>query len=211
MDVDSLSNTSLGVTPRHIVSPADPSILRETLAKTVVISLDLYAPEIIQRRNGAQNLNGWHRDIAMVGVVPTDPLAFLSIFTLLSDVGESDGEFEFIPRLPERVPANGEACVQMTGQSGRSLLWNRSFFHRASPNNGPRRRRIQKVSVQPARRPNDRLGLKEFRAIDDVNPDLRSLLGAGFHSGGEFHSAANQWHLRFPKRPGRCNSAQPVV
>ncbi len=252
MDIDSLPNISLGVKPRHIASLADPSILRETLAETGVISLDLYAPETIQRWNdvlnplfeerantkrsyvvanelhdlgifaeqftpgllsvfemaqehpvlyhchvyeiqgeqalphdGARNLNGWHRDIETVGVFPSDPLAFLSIFTLLSDVGAGDGGFEFVPRLPERVPANGEACVQMTGQSGRSLLWNRSFFHRASPNNGPRRRRILKVSVQPARLPNDRLGLNEFRAIDGLNPDLRSLLGAGFHSGGD--------------------------
>ena len=134
---------------------------------------------------GARNLNGWHRDIETLGVFPRDPLAFLSVFTLLSDVGEGDGEFEFIPRFPERVPANGEACVQMTGQAGRSLLWNRSFFHRASPNHGPRRRRILKVSVQPARLANDRLGLNEFTSIDGVSPELRSLLGAGFCSGSD--------------------------
>ncbi len=128
---------------------------------------------------GSHNLNGWHRDIETLGVFPTDPLAFLSVFTLLSDVNDGDGAFEIVPRYPERIPNNGEPCVQMTGQAGRTLMWNRSFFHRASPNSGTRRRRILKLSIQPARLPNDRLGLNEFTSIDGVGPELRSLLGAG--------------------------------
>lgn len=57
--------------------------------------------------------------------------------------------------------AGGDA-VQLIGPVGTAAMWNRSYFHRASPNRGSVRRRVLKISFQPAGLPNDRIGLPEF-------------------------------------------------
>jgi hypothetical protein len=50
-------------------------------------------------------------------------------------------------------------------------MWNRSYFHRAAPNRSAVRRRILKLSIQPAGLPNDRIGLDEFTNAMDYLDD----------------------------------------
>jgi hypothetical protein len=92
------------------------------------------------------HLDGWHRD-SDSAFFPGDPTHF-SIFVHLSDVGEGDGAFEFSPKIPDRQLPAGSPAISMTGPIGTSYVWHRSFYHRASPNRGPRRRRVIKLSLQ---------------------------------------------------------------
>ncbi|OHV04528.1 phytanoyl-CoA dioxygenase family protein [Mycobacterium talmoniae] len=123
-------------------------------------------------------LHGWHRDRETLrGFSPAAP-KFVSIFILLSPVGDDDGPFEFTPRSPHQGLRSGDQIVRLVGPVGTAAIWNRSYYHRAAPNRGPRRRRILKISFQPAELANDRIGLDEFRAarsrLDD--PRLQALV-----------------------------------
>lgn len=126
----------------------------------------------------AGRLHGWHRDWdTATYFTPAFP-SYLSIFILLSPVAEDDGPFEFHPRSGhEWLRATGDV-VQLVGPVGTAAIWNRSYFHRAAPNRGSVRRRILKISIQPAGLPNDRIGLDEFTNafahLDD--PRLRAFV-----------------------------------
>ena len=105
---------------------------------------------------------GWHRDTETIRAYTPDFPSFISIFILLSPVGPDDGAFEFYPHRPNNGMRAGGDAVQLIGPVGTAAMWNRSYFHRASPNRGSLRRRVLKVSFQPAGLPNDRIGLPEF-------------------------------------------------
>jgi hypothetical protein len=109
-------------------------------------------------------LDGWHVD-SDSAFFPGDPTHF-SIFVYLSDVGEGDGGFEFSPRTPDRPPPPGSPAIAMTGPIGTSFVWLRGFYHRASPNQGPRRRRVMKLSLQP----------NAFRSAHLTNDAFRRVL-----------------------------------
>ena len=125
------------------------------------------------------HLNGWHKDWETLKHFKEDFPTFISIFILMSPVGDGDGQFEFAPRTSKALQAGGEV-VRLVGGVGTAAIWNRSYYHRAAPNRGPRRRRILKISFQPAGLPNDRIGLDEFKtawsSLDD--PRLRALVDA---------------------------------
>jgi len=105
---------------------------------------------------------GWHRDTETIKAYTPDFPSFISIFILLSSVGEDDGAFEFVPHRPNSGMRPGGEIVRLVGSVGTAAIWNRSYFHRASPNRGSLRRRVLKISFQPAGLPNDRIGLEEF-------------------------------------------------
>lgn len=122
-------------------------------------------------------LHGWHRDYdTLAGFAKTFP-NFVSIFILMSPVGEEDGPFEFAPNSAHRLRA-GSDSVRMVGPVGTAAIWNRSFYHRAAPNRGPRRRRILKISFQPAGLANDLIVTDEFKAAwSKLNePVLKALV-----------------------------------
>ncbi|MCU1427323.1 MAG: hypothetical protein JWL83_1323 [Actinomycetia bacterium] len=118
----------------------------------------------IQRRQ----LDGWHRDIETLEHFRLDEPEYVSIFTYLTDVGDDGGPFEFVPQPPLRHPTTGSPCVTVVGPAGFTFAWNRSYFHRAAPNRSPERRRVLKLSVQPARLPHDRLDGVEFRRAREM-------------------------------------------
>ncbi|WP_076247340.1 phytanoyl-CoA dioxygenase family protein [Mycobacterium sp. SP-6446] len=122
-------------------------------------------------------LQGWHKDWETLRDFTKHFPTFVSIFILMSPVGDADGPFEFAPRSSEILRARGE-IVRLRGPIGTAAIWNRSYYHRAAPNRGPRRRRILKISFQPAGLPNPRIGLDEFKTawsnLDD--PRLRALV-----------------------------------
>lgn len=124
---------------------------------------------------------GWHRDTETLKAFTPDFPSFISIFVLLSPVGEEDGPFEFTPERPTNGIHPGADVVRLVGPVGTVAMWNRSYFHRASPNRGSLRRRILKVSFQPAGLPNDRIGLHEFKRAFGQLADsaLRALIDEG--------------------------------
>lgn len=95
-------------------------------------------------------VQGWHRDSETIMDFTDGFPTFVSIFILLSPVGDEDGPFEFTPNRPAVGLRPRGKVVRLVGPTGTAAIWNRSYFHRAAPNRGPRRRRILKVSFQPA-------------------------------------------------------------
>lgn len=126
-------------------------------------------------------LQGWHRDFETLKDFTRQFPTFVSIFILMSPVGDADGPFEFVPKSAETGLRAGSEIVRLTGPVGTAAIWNRAYYHRAAPNRGPRRRRILKFSFQPAALPNSRIGLDEFKSawsrLDDAR--LRALVDAG--------------------------------
>jgi Phytanoyl-CoA dioxygenase (PhyH) len=127
----------------------------------------------------SESLAGWHRDPDSE-FFPGDP-THLSVFVYMSDVGEEDGPFQFSPHQPDSPLRSDSPVLSMTGPAGMSFLWQRSYYHRAAPNRGPRRRRLIKISVQPNCFPSLHLGNEFFSRVrrevpeGDVETDL--LLG----------------------------------
>jgi hypothetical protein len=122
---------------------------------------------------------GWHSDPDSV-FHRGDP-THVSIFVYLSDVDAEDGPFEFCLHQPDTPPRADSPVISMTGPAGFSFAWNRSYYHRAAPNRGTRRRRLLKISIQPNAFPSYHLQSPPFQAViratppGDVEMDL--LLG----------------------------------
>ena len=93
-----------------------------------------------------ETLGGWHRDPDSE-FFPGDP-THISVFVYLTDVGDYDGAFEFSSHPPCQPLRTDSPVLSMTGPTGMSFVWHRSYYHRASPNRGDRRRRMLKISVQ---------------------------------------------------------------
>ncbi len=107
-------------------------------------------------------LAGWHRDPDSE-YFAEDP-THTSIFVYLTDVGPEDGAFEFSPSYPESWVRSKNPAISMMGPTGMSFAWNRAYYHRASPNRGPRRRRLLKLSIQPNAFPSAHLSNANFQA-----------------------------------------------
>jgi hypothetical protein len=116
----------------------------------------------------AETLAGWHRDrdCSFTTREPTH----VSIFVYLSDVGEDDGAFEFVPQNPNERLRSSTPCALVTGRSGYTFAWQRSYFHRASPNRGPGRRRLAKLSIQRNSFPSIHLSSERFKKVIAAMP-----------------------------------------
>lgn len=127
----------------------------------------------------ADVLQGWHRDSDSEFV--RGELTHVSVFVYLSDVGPDDGAFEFAPTDPEAWLYSGTPRIAVQGPAGYTFAWHRSFYHRASPNRGSRRRRLFKLSVQRNRFHSVHLGNEHFQklkmAISPGDPRTDVLLG----------------------------------
>jgi hypothetical protein len=127
----------------------------------------------------SESLSGWHCDPDSE-FANNDP-THVSVFVYLTDVGPEDGPFEFIPQNPTNWLHSKTACLSVTGNRGLAFVWNRSYYHRASPNRGPVRRRLLKISVQPQRFPNEHIKTSKFTSLMDVLPagdtEMDMLLG----------------------------------
>lgn len=131
-----------------VLSPAMRNLLLAIMPDPVFYHFHAYeiAGNSSQSHIFADQLGGWHRDPDSK-YFPADP-THVSIFVYLSDVGEGDGAFEFSPQQPSEPLRPNSPAITMIGPTGMSFVWHRSFYHRASPNRGPRRRRLLKISIQ---------------------------------------------------------------
>lgn len=127
----------------------------------------------------SESLQGWHCD----GDSKFDGrhATHLSIFLYLSDVDLIDGPFEFCPQSPSERLHSSTPTVSVVGHKNYCFIWNRSFFHRAAPNRGPKRRRLLKLSIQPNSAFNQHIGTGRFEAVRRIipagDPYLDTLLG----------------------------------
>ncbi len=113
----------------------------------------------------AEQPGGWHRDPDSV-LYQDDP-THVSIFVYLTDVGESDGPFEFCPRDPNIALSSDNPSISMIGSAGFSFVWHRSYYHRAAPNRADQRRRLIKISIQPNSFHSTHLRNDFFRRVAD--------------------------------------------
>jgi Phytanoyl-CoA dioxygenase (PhyH) len=133
-------------------------------------------------------LNGWHRDYDAFypGVEPREPHC-LSLFVYLSDVASfEDGPFELLPEFRSDF-AEGLPTTRVVGPAGTTFVFTRTFFHRANPNRGDRRRRVLKLSIQSGALANGPIDQGEFRevlaGIPAADLFLRQLFGADYQPG----------------------------
>ena len=132
----------------------------------------------------AETLKGWHRDPDS-SYVDGDP-THVSLFVYLRDVGAEDGAFEFVPNVPRtKWLHNGTPYISVRGPKGYSFAWHRNYYHRASPNRGPVRRRLVKLSVQSNEYPSHHLSNEHFSKVIAQTPagDPRMDLLLGRYQG----------------------------
>jgi hypothetical protein len=132
----------------------------------------------------SDNLLGWHRD-PDCDYAKAEP-THVSIFVYLSKVGPEDGAFEFVPGVPPtKWLHNGAPYISAQGPPGMAFAWQRSYYHRASPNRGPVRRRLFKLSIQRNAFRSAHLGNPHFQQVmKTVQPgDARLDLMLGRYQG----------------------------
>lgn len=153
-----------------ILSPAMIDLLLSIMPDPVLYHLHAYeiAGNSNQSHIFADQLGGWHRDPDS-SYFENDP-THISVFVYLTHVGEGDGAFELSPQKPNRELRPDSPAVIMTGPPGLSFAWHRSFYHRASPNRGVRRRRLIKISVQRNEFPSVHLKSDFFRSAIEQTP-----------------------------------------
>jgi len=116
----------------------------------------------------AETLAGWHRDGDCE--LLKNEVTHVSVFVYLTDVGAADGAFEFSPKDPTGWLHSGTPCATVIGSAGFTFAWQRSFYHRASPNRGPKRRRLFKISIQRNAFPSAHLKNQHFQKVMAMTP-----------------------------------------
>lgn len=136
-------------------------------------------------------IDGWHQDQDTLGKLdPTEP-HYLSFLIYLSDVStENRGPFEFLPRSPKLRFKNGLDAIKVIGNVGTTIVFNRSFYHRASPNLSSVRRRVLKLSIQHNFLPNKWLLREAFvevakSAVVQADEFLAYMLGKYYQKSPE--------------------------
>jgi hypothetical protein len=140
-------------------------LIRTLLPDAVLYHCHVYETQARQNQPhiAAEQLAGWHRDDDSY-YDPAEP-THLSIFVYLSNVATDSGGFELRPRCPTRLLRAGEDAIRVMGAPGTTFVWQRYFYHRASPNRSPVRRRVFKLSIQNNR----------FRSMHLERPDFRRV------------------------------------
>jgi hypothetical protein len=121
---------------------------------------------------GDNKLEGWHRDYDCRPSGLNKEAEFISLFIYLTDVAEDGGAFEICPTPLRLIPQSLHRLVplRITGAAGTSFLFNRVFVHRASPNKSPVKRRVLKLSIQPAGFENKRINYPQFVKVRAALP-----------------------------------------
>jgi hypothetical protein len=168
----------------HVFAPGIRSVIEALFDDDQALVYHCHVYEIAAAQSrphiGERTLNGWHRDAETIELSSRDEVHYVSLFTYLNDVEPDGGAFELLPRPPIRAPAKGDPCVAVSGSAGFTFVWNRTYFHRASPNRSLVRRRVLKLSLQSIRLPHDRLDDPELtgaRELVSGDPWLRALFG----------------------------------
>lgn len=127
-----------------------------------------------------ESLAGFHFDLD--SAYHRRDASHISIFVYLTEVGPENGAFEFIPQRPTRWLSAGTQVATMTGAPGFSFIWNRAYYHRASPNRSGLRRRLLKLSIQSNRLKSSHIASAPFarlreEGVGENDPELGLLTG----------------------------------
>ena len=120
--------------------------------------------------HGDNGLNGWHRDGECLFAYESHTTHHLTLFINLTDISDQNGPFEFSWVAPGQSLKNGVPSLKVTGKKGSTFLFDRNFYHRATPNQSNVRRRVIKISFQDAYLPNENINTSTiFQAAQKLN------------------------------------------
>lgn len=157
--------------------------------------------------HGDNGLNGWHRDDDCLYAWEENQYHFFSFFVYLTDVLENCGPFEIAPIGAHRQLRNQQPSIKVLGSAGTNFIFDRTFWHRATPNRARNNRRVIKLSFQNGYLPNDRIQLAEFDSLKASSlrkhPLIRQWLG--------LKSNRSNLEARFPPTDDPGVDARPVV
>lgn len=129
-------------------------------------------------------LNGWHRDDDCYYGWQQDHFHFITYFLYLTQVEESSGPFEIAPLNMKQPIRNDSPSLKVLGEPGCNFLFDRTFWHRATPNVSDKNREIIKLSFQHSYLPNERLALPEFDALRNSRLNDKASLHRWLHKRG---------------------------
>ncbi|WP_462165086.1 phytanoyl-CoA dioxygenase family protein [Pseudoalteromonas xiamenensis] len=140
---------------------------------------------------GENYLDGWHRDVDCLYDLNQGGVQHISFFVYLSDVNADSGPFEVCNKRLNILPSLFRSAFfyRIVGKKGTSFLFDRTSFHRASPNKSSVCRRVLKISFQSRKTQSQKLSPtipshnKHFKLLEvrkHLAPDellLRYLFG----------------------------------
>jgi hypothetical protein len=158
-----------------LFQPSVRALIDTLIPDSRVFHLHAYEIDANNSKSHIQSDNklyGWHRDYDCRPSGLNKAPEFISLFIYLTDVAEDGGAFEICPTPLKLMPLrlHGQHPLKVTGRAGTSFLFNRVYVHRASPNQSPVKRRVLKLSVQPAGFENDRINLPQFVKVRAALP-----------------------------------------
>ena len=109
---------------------------------------------------------------------------WMTFFVYLTDVGQNDGPFEITNKIYRKEINHNTKAFSLLGNKGKCFLWGNTFYHRAAPNLGNKRRRILKIQVQHNYLENSYTEqLKKFhKYINEEENYFKYLTGFSHHS-----------------------------
>jgi len=95
------------------------------------------------------DIGGWHTDTGEeIQYLNLKDPHWITFFVYLSDVNKNDGPFEITNKNKRKELNDGTKFFTMIGKKGKCIVWGNTFYHRAAPNLGNKRRRIIKIQIQ---------------------------------------------------------------
>ncbi|WP_462180155.1 phytanoyl-CoA dioxygenase family protein [Pseudoalteromonas gelatinilytica] len=150
--VDALDMLNLGVL-YDVFNPSLISLIYKLMPNPILYHCHSYEIDGKSQKShiaGDNFLDGWHRDIDCIHDFEKRGIQHISLFVYLTDVGANDGAFEVCTKKLGYLPRlfKSSKFYSITGKRGHSFLFNRTAFHRASPNKNNNCRRVLKISFQ---------------------------------------------------------------
>ena len=160
------------------------SLISSIMVDPVLLCCHIYETERSEKSHVfSDSFNGWHRDVNELPGLNSKDLNYVSLFIHLSDVESNSGAFEIVPGSFIGPLQESMSATQVTGPIGTTYFWNRTLFHRASPNRSDVRRRMLKISFQHNHLQNEHIASQPFKRVYEklskVSEDsfLRFMMG----------------------------------
>jgi len=138
----------------------------------------------IHAKNG---LKGWHRDDDCFYGWEPKRFHFISYFLYLTPVREASGPFEIAPIAMNEPLRNGARSTKILGDPGCNFIFDRTFWHRATPNMSSEERRVIKLSFQNSYLPNDKIDLPEFEALRRSRLNTQPIINKWLNRSTDYH------------------------
>jgi len=136
---------------QELFSPAFVNMINKIIPNAWLYHCHVYEIKGSQQQShihADNHLQGWHVDEDCLFAASKNECVFMSYFLYLTDVGEDNGGFEIAPVNCFEHINNTTKSRKILGKAGTQFLFNRTFWHRATPNVNPKPRMVLKLSFQ---------------------------------------------------------------